>query len=100
MHILRVIATAAAVAVTSTLAPVAAVANTPDHPASLYFVRGAGGHFGGFAARGHGFRGGFAREGRWHYRAWHGGNWGGVYPYAYGCPYPYSYAPYCTWPNG
>ncbi len=100
MHFIRVVVAVTAVAVISALAPVAAVANTPDQPASLDFVRSAVGHLAGFAARDRGFHGGFARHERWHYHAWHTGNWIGVYPYAYGCPYPDSYTASCTWPNG
>jgi len=100
MHLFRVIATAGAVVVTAALAPVAVASNAPDQPAGLHFVRGAVGHFGGFAGHGRGFRSGFARGRNWHYRPWRGGYWRDVYPYAYVCPYPYNYAPYCTWPNG
>ena len=100
MHLIRVIAAAAALAVTSSPARMAAVAETLDQPANLHLVRGAVGHFGGFASHGRGDRGGFARQGCWNYHARHRGNWIGAYPYVYGCPYPYSYTPYCTWPNG
>ncbi len=100
MHLVRVLATAAAVVATMALAPVAMATNTPDQPASLHLVRGGGGHFGGFAAHGRGgFHSGYAWRGGARYRPWHGNYRRGVYPYAYGCPYPYSY-PYCTWPNG
>jgi hypothetical protein len=92
MHLFRVLATAAAMVAAVAIDPAAMAANTPNQPAVLQLVRGGGGH-------GRAFHGGYARRGGWGYHPWDHGYVVGGYPYADGCPYPYSY-PYCTWPEG
>ena len=101
MHLVRAIAVTAAI---MAAAPAAMAANAPDQPAAVQLVRGGGGfHGGGFhgggihsgGLHGGGFRGRYAMHGGWRYRP---GPY--VLPYAYTCPYPAYYYPYCTFPQG
>jgi hypothetical protein len=89
---------AAAIVVAVAIDPSAMAAGTLGQPAVLHFVRGGGGHGGGFGGHYGGFRGGYAARRGWGYRPWGYGYRVGVYPYAYACPYPYSY-PYYTFPT-
>jgi hypothetical protein len=90
VHLIRVLAAAAAMVTAVAIGPAAMASGTPDQPATAQLVRGGSGIHGG--GGGHGF-GGFAERGGY---AWHGGRGyrmrygylGGFYPYGYGCPYP------------
>jgi len=108
MHLIRVLAAAAAMVTAVASGPAAMAAGTPDQPASVQLVRGrgfhgggfhagGGGHGFGFAGRGGGFHGGYGWRGGREYQPRYG-YLGGGYPY-FGCPYYYSYG-YCTFPNG
>ena len=98
MHLIRVLAAAAAMVTAVASGPAAMAAGTADQPASVQLVRAGGGFHGsgGFHGGGHGF--GFAGRGGRGYRP-RFGYLGGGYPHIYGCPYFYSYG-YCTFPNG
>jgi hypothetical protein len=108
MYLVRALAAAAVI---MAVMPAAMAANAPDQRAAVQLVRGMGGggfhgggfHGGGFHGGGFragdvhsgGFRGAEAMRGGWHYRP-------GIdlLPYAYACPYPPYYNPYCTFPQG
>ncbi|HEY2481659.1 MAG TPA: hypothetical protein VGI30_05615 [Caulobacteraceae bacterium] len=101
MRLIRILAAAAMI---MSFAPASMAAVTPDHATPLlHLIRGGGGggHGGGFHGHLGGFHGGYAHRG-WGYRP-RGYRYGfGAYPYAYACPYAYTYAynPYCTFPGG
>jgi hypothetical protein len=90
--------TAVAIVVTMAIEPSAMAASMPGQPTILHLIRGGGDHGGGFGSRGGGFRGGYAARRGFGYRPWRYGYRGEVYPYVYGCPYPYGY-PYCMFSN-
>ena len=106
MHLISVLAAAAAILTAVAIGSAAMAAGTPYQPATVHLVRAGGGFHSGGGGHGFGFAGhsGFAGRGG---HAWHGGRGyrmrygylGGGYPYVNSCPYHYSY-PYCTFPNG
>ena len=98
---MRLIQILAATAMIMSSAPAGMAAVTPDHAIPLQFVRGSGGHGGGFAGHIGGFRGGYAvRRGLGFRPRGYRHDFRG-YPYAYSCPYPYAYNyAYCFPPSG
>ena len=94
MHLIRVLAAAAAIVTAVAIGPTAMATGTPDQPAAVQLVRGGGGGFHGggghgfgFAGRGGGLRGGYAWHGGQGYRM-RFGYLGGGHPYEFGCRYP------------